>query len=52
VQHGGTWPGQISGFMMVPSRGFALTLLTNSEGGTRLRDELFTDDWALSRYAV
>lgn len=51
VQHGGTWPGQISGFLMVPSRGFALTLLTNSEGGTRLRDELFTDDWALSRYA-
>ncbi|MGW3099591.1 serine hydrolase domain-containing protein [Streptomyces sp. NPDC001102] len=51
VQHGGTWPGQISGFLMVPSRGFALTLLTNSEGGTGLRDELFTDDWALSRYA-
>ncbi|WP_069766821.1 serine hydrolase [Streptomyces sp. LUP30] len=51
VQHGGTWPGQISGFMMVPARGFALTLLTNSEGGTRLRDELFTDDWALQRYA-
>ncbi|MFF9819359.1 serine hydrolase domain-containing protein [Streptomyces sp. NPDC014006] len=51
VQHGGTWPGQISGFVMVPSRGFALTLLTNSEGGTRLRDELFTDDWALSRFA-
>ncbi|MFG2793388.1 serine hydrolase domain-containing protein [Streptomyces sp. NPDC048419] len=51
VQHGGTWPGQISGFLMVPSRGFALTLLTNSEGGTRLRDELFTDDWALSRFA-
>ncbi|POX55367.1 penicillin-binding protein [Streptomyces sp. Ru71] len=51
VQHGGTWPGQISGFLMVPRRGFALTLLTNSEGGTRLRDELFTDDWALSRFA-
>ncbi|OIJ68475.1 penicillin-binding protein [Streptomyces mangrovisoli] len=51
VQHGGTWPGQISGFLMVPSRGFALTLLTNSEGGTRLRDDLFTDDWALSRFA-
>ncbi|MGW2620775.1 serine hydrolase domain-containing protein [Streptomyces sp. NPDC001500] len=51
VQHGGTWPGQISGFLMVPARGFALTLLTNSEGGTRLRDELFTDDWALSRFA-
>ncbi|MFD5616216.1 serine hydrolase domain-containing protein [Kitasatospora sp. NPDC127060] len=51
VQHGGTWPGQISGFLMVPSSGFALTLLTNSEGGKRLRDELFTDDWAVSRYA-
>jgi hypothetical protein len=51
VQHGGTWPGQISGFLMVPSQGFALTLLTNSEGGTSLRDELFTDDWALSRFA-
>ncbi|MCX4999895.1 serine hydrolase domain-containing protein [Streptomyces longwoodensis] len=51
VQHGGTWPGQMSGFLMVPSRGFALTLLTNSEGGTQLRDELFTDDWALSRFA-
>ncbi|SDO55168.1 Tat (twin-arginine translocation) pathway signal sequence [Streptomyces sp. cf386] len=51
VQHGGTWPGQISGFLMVPDRGFALTLLTNSEGGTRLRDDLFTDDWALNRFA-
>ncbi|MFD8305170.1 serine hydrolase domain-containing protein [Streptomyces sp. NPDC059690] len=51
VQHGGTWPGQISGFLMVPSRGFALTLLTNSQGGTRLRDELFTDDWALDLFA-
>lgn len=51
VQHGGTWPGQISGFVMVPSRGFALTLLTNSQGGTALRDELFTDDWALNLFA-
>ncbi|MGX1364815.1 CubicO group peptidase (beta-lactamase class C family) [Streptomyces canus] len=51
VQHGGTWPGQISGFLMVPSRGFALTLLTNSQGGAALRDELFTDDWALNLFA-
>ena len=51
VQHGGTWPGQISGFMMVPDRGFALTLLTNSAGGSRLREDLFTDDWALRRFA-
>ncbi|RAG86443.1 penicillin-binding protein [Streptacidiphilus pinicola] len=51
VQHGGTWPGQVSGFLMVPGRGFALTLLTNSVSGSRLRDELFTDDWALRRFA-
>ncbi|MBF9068995.1 beta-lactamase family protein [Streptacidiphilus sp. NEAU-YB345] len=51
VQHGGTWPGQVSGFLMVPDRGFALTLLTNSVGGSHLRDELFTDDWALRRFA-
>jgi CubicO group peptidase (beta-lactamase class C family) len=51
VQHGGTGPGQCSGFIMVPRRGFALTLLTNSDGGGRLRNELFTDDWALRRFA-
>lgn len=51
VQHGGSWPGQLSGFMMVPSRGFAMTLLTNSVGGTKLRDELFTYDWALRNFA-
>ncbi|WP_329560310.1 serine hydrolase domain-containing protein [Kitasatospora sp. NBC_01266] len=51
VQHGGTWPGQVSGFLMVPGRSFVLTLLTNSVGGSRLRDDLFTDDWALRRFA-
>lgn len=51
VQHGGTWPGQRSGFFMVPSRGFAMTVLTNSEGGGRLTADLFADDWALSRFA-
>jgi CubicO group peptidase (beta-lactamase class C family) len=51
VQHGGDWAGQHSGFLMVPDRGFALTLLTNSEGGPNLLDELFTDDWALRRFA-
>ena len=35
VQHGGTWAGQRSGFFMVPSRNFAMTVLTNSEGGGR-----------------
>src|SRR5215472_14619829 len=51
VQHGGTVPGQLSGFLMVPDRRFAFTLLTNSEGGDQLVDELFVDDWALRRFA-
>ena len=51
VQHGGDWYGQHSGFIMVPERGFALTVLTNSDGGPALLGELFTDDWALRRFA-
>jgi CubicO group peptidase (beta-lactamase class C family) len=51
VQHGGNWPGQSSGFMMVPSRGFAITLLTNSFGGEALATALFGDDWALRTFA-
>jgi CubicO group peptidase (beta-lactamase class C family) len=51
VQHGGDWAGQHSGFLMVPERGFALTLLTNAETGPALVAELFADDWALSRFA-
>jgi CubicO group peptidase (beta-lactamase class C family) len=51
VQHGGDVAGQHSGFLLVPDRDFALTLLTNSEGGPNLVDELFTDDWALRRFA-
>jgi hypothetical protein len=37
--------------MFVPSRGFAMTLLTNSVGGGQLANELFADDWALRRFA-
>jgi CubicO group peptidase (beta-lactamase class C family) len=51
VQHGGIWAGQHSGFLMVPERGFALTVLTNSEGGDQLHNDLFADDWALRRFA-
>ena len=51
VQHGGDWAGQHSGFLMVGERGFALTLLTNSETGPALVSELFADDWALRRFA-
>ncbi len=51
VQHGGNWPGQASGFMMVPQRGFAMALMTNSVGGPALTNTLFADDWALRRFA-
>lgn len=50
VQHGGDWTGQHSGFLLVPDRGFALTVLTNSESGPALLETLFTDDWALRRF--
>ena len=51
VQHGGDWPGQHSGFLFVPERDFAITMLTNSNGGPRLVSELFIDDWALRTFA-
>ncbi|BBH67412.1 penicillin-binding protein [Actinoplanes sp. OR16] len=51
VQHGGDWDGQHSGFLMVPERDFALTVLTNSDTGPALLDDLFVGDWALSRLA-
>lgn len=51
VQHGGTWNGQRSGFFIVPDRNFAMTLLTNSESGEALNNDLFADDWALRRFA-
>lgn len=51
IQHGGSWAGQYSGFFFVPQRDFAMTLLTNSDGGSRLRQDLFYDDWALARFA-
>ena len=51
VQHGGDYLGQHSEFIMVPERGFALTVLTNSDGGPKLLKDLFIDDWALRRFA-
>lgn len=51
IMHGGSWPGQYSGFFFVPERDFAMTMLTNSEGGPQLRTELFDDDWVLRRFA-
>jgi CubicO group peptidase (beta-lactamase class C family) len=51
VQHGGDLPGYHSGFLMVPERGFAITMLTNSESGPALLKEFFAKDWALRRLA-
>jgi CubicO group peptidase (beta-lactamase class C family) len=51
VQHGGDLPGYHSGFLMVPERGFAITMLTNSESGPALLKDFFAGDWALRRFA-
>jgi CubicO group peptidase (beta-lactamase class C family) len=51
VEHGGDYSGQHSGFVMVPERGFAFTMFTNSDSGPKLVHELFYDDWALKRFA-
>jgi CubicO group peptidase (beta-lactamase class C family) len=51
IQHGGDLSGYHSGFMMVPERNFAITLLTNCETGRKLVPQLFADDWALQRFA-
>jgi CubicO group peptidase (beta-lactamase class C family) len=51
VQHGGDLPGFHSGFLLVPEKGFAITMLTNSESGPQLIAQLFYDDWALRRFA-
>jgi len=51
IMHGGSWPGQQSGFYFVPDRDFALTVLTNSDSGDRLIADIMYDDWALQRFA-
>lgn len=49
VGHGGTTNGQHSSFTMVPSRGFAVTCLTNgAPGGPQLNDAV--GKWALEHY--
>ena len=48
VLHGGATNGQQSAFVMVPSRGFAITVLTNAEEGSMLHDAVVA--WAMERY--
>ncbi len=40
VLHGGATNGQLSAFLMVPSRGFAITVLTNADEGSILHDNV------------
>ncbi len=42
VLHGGATNGQLSAFQMVPTRGFAITVLTNAEEGGMLGDAVVT----------
>ena len=48
VSHPGGTNGQQSAFVLVPERGFAVTVLTNAELGARLGVE--ATDWALQRF--
>lgn len=48
VFHGGATSGQLSAFMMVPQRRFAITLLTNADRGATLHNEVVK--WALEEY--
>jgi CubicO group peptidase (beta-lactamase class C family) len=48
VFHGGATNGQMSAFLMVPSRGFAITVLTNGDQGGVLHTEV--TGWALGHY--
>ena len=48
VMHGGATNGQLSAFLMVPARGFALTVLTNADEGSMLHDEVVK--WATGHY--
>jgi CubicO group peptidase (beta-lactamase class C family) len=46
VKHGGSVNGQMSAFLTVPERGFAITVLTNGSRGTEVHRDVV--DWALT----
>lgn len=48
VRHGGTTVGQLSAFVMVPEKQFAVTVLTNSTAGRTLHPAVV--NWALEHY--
>ncbi len=50
-QHGGAWGGQNSDIFIVPDRGFAMTILTNSTTGPKLLADLSYSGWVLNHFA-
>ena len=48
VRHGGATNGQLSAFLFVPARRFALTILTNANRGGELHRDITR--WALREY--
>ncbi|MFN8441116.1 MAG: serine hydrolase domain-containing protein [Caldilineaceae bacterium] len=48
VAHGGATNGQMSAFLMVPERNFAITVLTNANRGRELHSRLVP--WALNHF--
>jgi CubicO group peptidase (beta-lactamase class C family) len=48
VRHGGGTNGQISAFMLVPEKKFALIIVTNANKGTELNNELTS--WAFKHF--
>ena len=48
LRHGGATNGQMSAFLFVPSRRFAITVLTNADRGRELHQAVTS--WALERY--
>ena len=48
VEHGGTTPGQRARVLLVPERNFGFVLLTNSPGGSAIRNDLTA--WVLDHY--
>ncbi len=48
VRHGGATNGQLSAFLLVPARGFAITVLTNANRGGELHNDVVK--WVLRHY--
>jgi CubicO group peptidase (beta-lactamase class C family) len=50
-QHMGAWGGQNADLLLVPARGFAMSILTNSTSGPMVIADIDRSGWALTRFA-